>query len=75
MTEEIRVYQVEMPAHIKGYTVLKDGYYTIVINSILARQQQLKVYEHELSHIKNNDFEKDSPADLIEYEAHKENRP
>lgn len=71
MTEEIRVYKAEMPARIKGFTTLKDGYYTIMINSILERQQQLRVYEHELNHIKNKDFEKDIPVDVIEAEAHR----
>lgn len=70
MTEEIRVYQAEMPARIKGYTTLKDGYYTILINSIFDRKQQLRIYEHELRHIKNGDFEKECPADLIEAYMH-----
>ena len=70
MTEEIRVYQAEMPARIKGFTTLKDGYYTILINSILDRQQQMKILEHEMKHIKNGDFEKKCPADLIEAYMH-----
>ena len=75
MTEDIRVYQAEMPARVKGFTTFKDGYYTIMINSILERKQQLKIYEHELNHIKNRDFEKDIPVDVIEYEAHKKIPP
>lgn len=72
MTEEIRVYQAEMPARIKGYTTLKDGYYTILINSIFDRKQQLEIYEHELKHIKNGDFEKEYSANLIEAYMHTE---
>ena len=72
MTEEIRVYQAEMPARIKGYTTLKDGYYTILINSIFDRKQQLEIYEHELEHIKNGDFEKEYSANLIEAYMHTE---
>ena len=71
MTENIRVYQVEMPASIKSYTVRKDGFYTILINSILAREQQLKEYEHEYDHIIKGDFDKDCPVDMIEILAHR----
>ena len=70
MTDEIRVYQAEMPARIKGFTTLKDGYYTIMINSIFDRKQQLKIYENELKHIKNGDFERKCSADLIEAYMH-----
>lgn len=70
MTEEIKVYQAEMPARIKGYTTLKDGYYTIMINSIFDREQQMRIYEHEMKHIRNGDFEKKCPADLIEAYRH-----
>jgi Zn-dependent peptidase ImmA (M78 family) len=71
MTEEIRVFQAEMPARIRGYTVYKDGYYTIIINSILDRSQQIKEYEHELKHIARQDHESALPADMIEIECHK----
>lgn len=71
MTEDIRVCQVEMPASIKSYTVRKDGFYTILINSILAREQQLKEYEHEYKHIINGDFDKTCSVDMIEIYAHK----
>ncbi len=71
MIENIRVYQVEMPARIKAYTVKKDGFYTILINSILAREQQLKEYDHEYKHIINGDFDKTCSVDMIEIYAHK----
>lgn len=71
MREDIRVVVVEMPARIKSYTVEKDGYYTILINSILAREQQLKEYEHEHDHIIRGDFDRSCSADLIEFHAHR----
>lgn len=71
MTPDIRVYTVEMPARVKSYTVEKDGYYTIIINSILAREQQLKEYEHEHDHIIRGDFDRSCSADLIEFHAHR----
>ena len=71
MTPDIRVCIVEMPARVKSYTVEKDGYYTIIINSILAREQQLKEYEHEYDHIIGGDFDKECPVDMIEIYAHR----
>ena len=47
----IRYYQAELPARVKAFTVCKDDCYTIVVNSILSRRQQLREIEHELSHI------------------------
>ena len=59
-----------MPMTIKGYTVLKDGFYTIVINANLCESSRKKTYEHEYNHIVNGDFEKRTSADLIEVYAH-----
>lgn len=70
MTEDIRVYLCEMPMSIRGYTVLKDGFYTIIINANLCEATRRKTYKHEMEHIKNGDFEKQSSADLIEVMAH-----
>ena len=46
-----------------------DDSYTIFINARLCSEDQKKVFEHELSHIINNDFEK-SDVDQIEMAAH-----
>ena len=65
----IRYYQAELPARVKAFTVCKDDCYTIVVNSILSRRQQLREIEHELSHIRHGDFDSPLPADLIEVHA------
>ncbi len=70
MTENITVRVIELPARIKAYTVKKDGFYTILVNSILAREQQLKEYEHEYDHIIRGDFDRACSADIIEFYAH-----
>lgn len=72
MTEEIRVFQAPLPARVKGYCVYKDGFYTIVINEMLDREQQIREYRHELRHIAKGDHHRDASADLIEIEAHEE---
>ena len=58
----------ELPGDIKGFVVeWPDGDYTIVINSLLSKEEQKKVLKHELKHLKNYDFEKVN-ADVIEFE-------
>ena len=51
----IRYYQVELPAKVKAFTTCRDGDYSIVVNSILSREQQLEEIRHELQHIAGND--------------------
>lgn len=65
----IRYYQAELPARVKAFTVKKDGEYTIVVNSILAKEQQLREINHELTHIAMGHFESDLPHDLMEIEV------
>lgn len=47
-----------------------DGTYTIFINARLCTQRQYEVYQHEMYHINNMDFEKHI-INEIEYKAHK----
>lgn len=48
----------------------EDGSYTILINSRLSNEGQLRAYKHALEHIRNQDFEKDNVQE-VEYAAHK----
>lgn len=66
----IRVVYADLPPKVKGFTVLNDDFYTIVLNHNLTREQNEVTYKHELQHIKNRDFEKMDIQD-IEYLAHK----
>lgn len=47
----------------------EDGTYSIFINAKFDREQQLRSYNHAVSHILNEDF-KNRNADRIEYERH-----
>lgn len=67
---EIFVHKIELPAKIKGTTVLKDGDYIIFINSLLCEETQQKALEHELAHITNNDLYNDCiNVNICEYLA------
>lgn len=58
----------ELPGDIKGFVVeWADGDATIVINALLSEEERMKVWKHEIEHLKNCDFEKVN-ADLIELE-------
>ena len=61
-----------LPYKIKGFAVYNsnDDYYTIVLNSRLSHDQNLKTYIHELKHINNNDFYSELTATKLETLTH-----
>ena len=59
-----------MPARIKAFTVENDDQYIIVLNSRHSREQNEKSFKHELSHIINGDFNKETNTDIIEFLSH-----
>lgn len=65
----MRTLLLEMPLSVRGFTREDaNGEYTIVINALLNDEARAKTLEHELSHIKRNDFAKESKATEIEKE-------
>ena len=54
--------------HIHGMTVQdENGFYNVYINSDQSEDVQRAAYEHELEHLKRNDFSKlDTPLELVE---------
>ena len=52
----------------------EDGSFTIIINARLSHASQLKAYQHAMSHIEKNDFEK-ADVQAIESIAHKLSLP
>lgn len=72
MDDGIFTYLMDMPTSIKSFVVANnDMSFTIVINSKICHEQQLMAYQHEISHIKNGDFESKNSVDSIEMIAHK----
>lgn len=68
--DEIKVIYIDMPIGMKAYTIKKDGFYTIVLNSKHSSEQNRISYYHELFHINNNDFESQWGCGLVEVIAH-----
>lgn len=76
MTPDVNVAVIDFKT-CKGKEMVvsnEDGSYTILINSRLTYDSQLKAYEHAMRHIRNNDFEK-SDVQEIEYSAHRLSAP
>ena len=48
---------VALPYTVKGVTVIsEDGFYNVYINSLLPMEEQKKALRHELTHIRRDDF-------------------
>lgn len=67
MSENIIVRYIPLPVSVRAFTVPDDqGDYNVYINSSLSREQQIKSFEHEARHIRNDDFFRDESAVMIE---------
>jgi nitrogen regulatory protein PII-like uncharacterized protein len=57
--ESIRVHLIDLPDNIKGFTVREDiDSYDIYIDASLCDSMICTVYDHEIEHINNHDFDK-----------------
>lgn len=62
----IRTVLYNLPPRISGFTVRKDGDFTIFLNARHCWEDQKETYDHELEHIENGDFDSALSADAIE---------
>lgn len=70
MTPDINVCLVNFPCSGEEMVIPnEDTSYTILINSRLSHENQVKAYYHAIKHLQNNDFEKND-VQQIEAEAH-----
>lgn len=70
MTPDVNIVLLNLPVKEKeAVTENEDGSFTVVINSRLSYDEQLKAYRHAMHHIENNDFQKDN-VQTIEAAAH-----
>lgn len=67
----IFIHLKDLPHTIPAFSVSNpDGSYTIIINAHLSHEGRMKAYKHELSHIQNNDHDKQCAVDEIELTVH-----
>lgn len=57
-----------MPPKLHGYTQPIDDIYLLWINTSISNERKWNVLQHELSHIANNDFDRNDPVEIIEEE-------
>ena len=58
---------IKLPISVRGFTIPdENGNYNIYINKNLSQKMQQNTYFHEITHIENNDFEKQEPIKVIE---------
>lgn len=69
--DEIIKRVLDLPDGVYGLTVRDlEGDYNIYISSRMSYDRQLETYEHELEHIKRDDFHTSRAVGLIEILAH-----
>lgn len=72
--ERIHVHIVDwLPVTIRGLTIRttdNEDYYCILLNGKLGKEALNCAYDHELSHIDNQDFDSMYSADQIESMRH-----
>ena len=67
--DSIYVYLIDLPEYINEMvTPCADGY-TVYINARLSQLGRVEALNHAVTHIDNNDFEKED-VERIEHEAH-----
>lgn len=65
----IKTVYADMPNGIGGYTVKHDEEYTIVLNSHLSYDRNVKSFIHELNHISSGDYDSYYCANCIEMQS------
>lgn len=67
MEDNVKIRCIDLPCTIKGITVQDgNGFYNVYINAKLSEEAQKQALEHELTHIKRNDFYSFEPIQAIE---------
>lgn len=70
MTLDVNTIEISLPTTISAYVVSNpDSSFTIVLNSRMTFERRMQSYRHELQHLQNGDYERNS-ADLVEFHAH-----
>ena len=68
---EVFVHYADLGSVKACCTPNEDGSYSVFINPRLSDAEQKKSLEHELSHIRNDDFNSDLDVDEIESIRHR----
>lgn len=65
--EDIFIREIEMPLSVRAFTIPdSNGDYNVYLNMDLSESTKKSALEHEMYHIKNNDFYSELSSSLIE---------
>jgi len=69
----LRTILIDLPLKCRGYIYedMETGEKCCVLNARLTHEANLKAYEHELRHLKNNDLDSAVDINLCENLTHK----
>lgn len=70
----MRTILVDLPCDCRGCVVETGDEPCIVLNARMSHEMNIKSYEHELRHIKNNDLRCEESVNEIEAYCHKSDR-
>lgn len=72
MPNNYMVVYENLPHKVRGFTIHNgcDDFYTIILNSRLSYDSNLKTFIHELEHISNEDFIQYKNVSSVEKLAH-----
>ena len=63
---DVKIVNYPMPRRIKGFLVEDDGFYCIYVNNGISIEEQKKAIEHEITHLRKDDFNTDEDIEEIE---------
>ena len=70
MIEDIYTKVEPLPGKIHGFTKKGFNCYTVVLNANDSEARRLEAYNHEIRHIRRDDFDSEKGIQLIEDETH-----
>lgn len=73
---EIYIHYLNLPEEVEGFARCnEDDSYSVILNAKCSHERQRGTLLHELAHIKNGDFYKDSDAVELEERMPKKIKP
>lgn len=74
MFDNVRIIYKDLPCTIGAFVVLRDDFYTIVVNARSSHDQQEQSIAHELEHIMHGDFDHVVDVDELEARRHESSK-
>lgn len=63
---DVFIHRVTMPRKLKGFLIEDNGVFCIYVNNGISTEEQKKAIEHEINHLRKDDFNTDEDIEDIE---------